>query len=185
MKTIFLTALILVFVQNAFSQNFKPFKVDLGLSLNLPVNEEASSGGGFYIEPRYGVDDNFTIGIHMQWDYLSSNSVTVDNTSINVNSVSIQSYQLVSDYYFNIEKVRPFVGVGVGMYRKKVSGVEINSAIIQVGDIDGTTTAFGVSPRLGINIGHGRIYTSYNITGNEITNYFNLTVGFEIGGGRY
>jgi len=183
MKHLCLTSIFVFLLSVANAQTYKPFKVDMGISFDMPIENESSFGGGFYLEPRYSSSDYLTFGFRMQWSALSSGSVRINNSAININSTTVQSYLFMSEYFFNAEKVRPFVGFGFGMYKKKLSGVNISGSVIQVGDLEGSATNFGVCPRLGINAGHFRLYTAYNFTGKDISNFLSINLGIEIGGG--
>lgn len=179
-----LLILMILICANAQAQEFKPFKVDVGLSFNTPFDDVADNGIGGYIEPRYGVNDQFTAGLRLEWSALSSGSITVNTQMVDVSSASVRSTMFVGEYFFNTANVRPFVGAALGMYRRESYGVSVNLGSVQVGDLNGSVTNFGFAPRLGLNAGHFRLSTIFNFTGNDISNYFGLNVGFEFGGGR-
>jgi outer membrane protein X len=162
---------------------YNPFKVDFGITCDIPVSDDASFGGGAYIEPRYNVNDKLTIGLRLEGVYLSSGNVTVDFTSVDIKSTSVMVIHITGDYYFSTEKVRPFIGVGLGMYKKTIRSVSVSAS--QGVDIGPKAkTNFGFAPRFGLNIGRTRLAAIYNYTGSDITDFLGIQVGFEIGGGR-
>lgn len=180
---LFLTAFLLVLMQS-YGREFKPFKVDLGFTLNTALGDESENGAGGYIEPRYGASDEFTFGLRIEWNRLSSGNITINTTEVDVSSTNLVSTMVTGEYFFNIAKVRPFVGLAMGTYRRESYGVNVSLGSVQVGNLDRSITNFGFAPRMGINAGHLRLATIMNFTGNDISNFFGLNVGFEIGGGR-
>ena len=179
--------LLLIVVLCSFhlqAQEFKPFKVDLGLSFNTPTDDQAGNGMGGYIEPRYGLDDYITLGLRLEWSALSSGNITINTQNVDLSAASVRNTMFVGEYFFNKEKVRPFVGMGIGMYRRQSHGISITAGSVQIGDLNRSVSNFGFAPRVGVNAGHFRLSTIFNFTGNDISNYFGINVGIEIGGGR-
>lgn len=182
-----LSPLILLFAIstfNLFAQEFKPFKVDVGIGFNSPLGDRAGNGFGGYIEPRYGINDQITLGLRLGWSALTSGNITVSTQIVSVSAATVRNTMFTGEYFFSLEKVRPFAGIGVGMYTRQSYGVSVNNNSIQVGDLNGTVRNFGFAPRIGLNAGHFRLSTIFNFTGNDISNYFGINIGFEFGGGR-
>ena len=182
--SIIIGALILSVI-HLYSQDrvYKPFKVDFGFTCDVPTNNDVSTGFGIYIEPRYAINDKFTIGLRIEGIYLNLGNVTIDYTSVKVSTTNVSPILITGDYYFSLEKTRPFVGVGLGMFKRTFRTVEV-SAIqgIQIGPK--TQTKFGFTPRFGLNIGHARIAAIYNYTGTDIGDFLGIQLGFEFGGGK-
>jgi hypothetical protein len=176
------TLLISFFHSYAQDRVYKPFKVDCGFTIDVPTNDNASTGGGFYIEPRYSVNDRLTIGLRVEGIYLSAGDITINYTSVKINSTIVSPILLTGDYYFSSEKVRPFIGIGVGMYKKTLHTVGVSVEGIDIGPK--TNTYFGFAPRIGINAGHFRLAALYNYPGKDIGGFLGIQVGFEFGGGR-
>ena len=162
---------------------YKPFKVDFGFTSDIPTSNDASIGGGIYIEPRYAVNDRLTIGLRIEGVYLNFGNVTLDYTSVNVKTTTISPILLTGDYYFSVEKVRPFIGVGLGMFKRTIHSVEV-SVLQGINIGPKTQTRFGFTPRIGLNAGHARIAAIYNLTGTDVGDFLGIQFGFEFGGGR-
>lgn len=185
-----LLALVLVLfavVATADAQDYKKFKVGLGLGYAAP----SDGGGGIaaYLEPAYRVNDQIAIGLRMEVAALAK-VVGEDEGSVSGNG----SYTINGQYYLSDAKFRPFVGLGLGIYGLASVSVDGASGDIAAG------SEFGFYPRVGFDLGHFNFIFDYNIipategvaldnTGNlsdvEIKNgYFAVKLGFSIGGGK-
>ncbi len=162
----------------AQSENYKAFKVDLGVLYGLPSGDIYSSGIGFYLEPKYNVSDDIALGLRLEWAVLGAGDALGD-ASIS----ALSSYLLTGDYSFGEGTVRPYVGLGMGLYSFGSISVDFGTGS---GSLD-MGTKFGLSPRAGVVLGHFKVGLDYNlITGLEEgvkANYLALKVGFVIGGG--
>jgi len=174
---------------SAQSENYKAFKVDVGTLYAVPGGDDIKAGIGFYFEPKYNVSDNIAVGLKMEWAVMGS--ADKDGQSYDVSALG--TYQLTGDYYFGDSKVRPFVGLGTGIY--SIGSVEQKVNISAGGstvNIDGNYdygSKFGFAPRAGVLLGHFRLGLEYNIitgieSAMESRNYLSFKLGFEIGGGR-
>ena len=186
MKKILTGVWIVVFMAvslqgNAQSTIFKPFKVDVGIVAAVSTDDEAGSGGGFYIEPKYNVNDRINVGLRLESAFLGSGSIRVGGTSVDIESASVAPILLTGDYYFHTERVRPYVGLGMGMYRRQERSISTDIGSVALG-LESQTN-FGVAPRVGLNAGHFKLAVIYNFTGNHIADYLGINVGMEIGGG--
>jgi len=126
----------------------------------------------------------------MEWALMGAS----DELGSDVSVSTLGTYQLTGDYYFNTNKIRPFAGLGLGIYNlgtveftadpnESGDGVTINDGTIDYG------TKFGFAPRVGLLMGHFRIALEYNaIMGVEdfleSKNYLSFKIGVEIGGGK-
>nr|WP_321406470.1 hypothetical protein [uncultured Carboxylicivirga sp.] len=186
MKNIFLIIAIAVLgltQASAQSENYKAFKVDVGALYGLP-SDGFTAGIGFYLEPKYNITDNIALGFKMEWAVLGVDEQ--DGLSASISALG--TYQVTGDYYFTTNKVRPFVGLGTGIY--SMGSVDYTYDVMSEA---GTLTAdygskFGFAPRAGLLLGHFRVGLEYNIiTGLadlDSRNYMSLKLGFEIGGGK-
>ncbi len=130
------------------------------------------------MEPGYRITNKFLVGLRMeQIGFLST---------IGGNSASLASMGINGHYYFPLEGVRPFVGLGI--------------------DNKSQRNGLGIYPRVGLEFGHMRIMIEYNwiqkmndyvspefipmmpgAQGHYETvdkSYFALKFGFFIGGGK-
>nr|WP_319400826.1 outer membrane beta-barrel protein [uncultured Carboxylicivirga sp.] len=169
---------------SAQSENYKAFKVDLGMLYGLP-SDGFDAGIGFYVEPKYNLTDNIALGLKMEWAVLGAE----ESDGLSASISALGSYQVTGDYYFGTNKVRPFVGLGTGIY--SMGSVDYTANTLEgTGELSADYgSKFGLAPRAGLLLGHFRLGLEYNIiTGipSELAsrNYMSIKIGFEIGGGK-
>ncbi len=189
-KIIVLAALLAAGFSSSFAQlNYKAFKVDVGGMYAIPTGDGVKAGIGFYVEPKYNITDHIAAGFKMEWAIMGAEEV--DGASVDISAIG--SYQVTGDYYFGTSKVRPFAGLGMGIYslRTATMKAEVNTEDydLEVNEEFDFGNKFGFAPRVGILMSHFRIGLEYNIitgleSGLESKNYLALKVGFEIGGGK-
>ncbi len=182
--TLFLFSASTLYGQAVRERIFKPFRVGFGVLYETPTAENAGSGYGFYIEPRYATTDNIIMGLHLEGVYLGESSITVDYTAVELESTVMYPILIISEYAFGYDNVRPFVGLGAGIYQKKKSAIS-TSLVNGVYIGNQSKTNFGIAPRIGINAHHFRLAAIFNFTGKDISNFFGIQLGLELGGGRY
>ncbi|MGV8829734.1 MAG: outer membrane beta-barrel protein [Breznakibacter sp.] len=189
-KIILLVTILAAGFSTSFAQlNYKAFKVDVGGLYAIPTGDGVKAGIGFYVEPKYNLTDHIAAGFKMEWAIMGAEEV--DGASVDISAIG--SYQVTGDYYFGTKKVRPFAGLGMGIYSLGTATIKAN-ANEEADGIEGNLEAdfgnkFGFAPRVGILMSHFRIGLEYNIitgleSGLESKNYLALKVGFEIGGGK-
>jgi len=184
MRRLILLIFAIAFFSSLFAQRaeYKAFKVDVGGLYAIPSGDGVKAGAGFYFEPKYNITDNIAAGLRMEWAMMGASDDLGDDVSIS----SLGSYLLTGDYYFNTKKVRPFAGLGVGLY--SLGSIEFDDEVGE-GEID-MGNKFGFAPRIGLLLGHFRLGLEYNvITGVDSDvfdskNYLSFKFGFEIGGGK-
>ncbi len=180
MKTfLFFTALF--FVIQVQSQTLKPFRVELGLAWNSSTDPEFTNGSGAYIEPRYAPNSEWLFGFRLERSYLNGGEIEVQGSSFDLSTTHIAGNTLFAEYFFSDDKVKPFVGVGVGVYSRRKVGLAVDIGGVNIGDLDERASNFGFAPRVGVNAGRWRFLALYNVTGSDIADYLSLNVGFEIG----
>ena len=185
MKKTLLTILLLVSSIMAIqAQEFKPFKVDVGMNLTAALGNTSGSGIGGYLEPRFSSNDHLTFGLRLESAGFSSGNISINSQEVDISSANVRKMAFITEYFFNTAQVRPFIGFGLGVYQRQSYDVNISLTSVNVGDLNRSRTNFGFAPRVGINAGHLRLSGMMNFTGNEIANYFSLNIGFEFGGGR-
>lgn len=177
----------------SFGQNFKPFKVGIGLGYAVPATTGSGAGGGalFYIEPAYRATDNILIGLRLESAIIARGIQGVGNDDLSGDASSNLSYTLNGQYYFNDHYVRPFVGAGLGLF--SLAAVKFNTASPGSVDADdvAAATRFGFYPRIGLDAGHFNFSIDYNIiprttipnVGEVKNNYLGIRIGVSIGGG--
>jgi outer membrane protein W len=176
MKKVFLT-LITIFAVNSFAsaqaESYGAFKVDVMFGYANPASSTATAKGGitFSLEPKYNLTDNIAVGLQ-----LGSTILTSSNSAVGI--AALGNYSLTGEYYFTENRVRPFAGIGAGLY--KFGDIEITSGG-QTQTISGGGSVFGFAPRAGLQIGHFRIAAEYNLV--KDSNFLALKIGATIGGG--
>ncbi len=185
MKKLYMTALAIGVIALANAQTertFKPFKVDIALGYAIPAGSGSKGGVLFAVEPKYAINDNLTVGLRMEGAATAQG--TVVNGEMNNGDVKVSSsYLATADYFFNTNRLRPFVGAGAGIYTNASANIDVQST-----DDVKSGSRFGFAPRAGIEYGHFRAAAEYNVAGKTAMvnhNYLGLKIGFFIGGGRY
>ncbi|MGC1242724.1 MAG: OmpW family outer membrane protein [Chryseosolibacter sp.] len=175
-----------------YAREFKPFKVGIGIGYAQPGSGKGA-GGGFlgYLEPAYRATDQVLVGLRLEGAFVVRGIKGVNNRDISGDASSVASYTLNSQYYFNNNHVRPFVGAGVGLF--SLAAAKFNTATNNNPGVDdiGAETRFGFYPRVGIDVGHFNLTLDYNVVpptdvpdGGEVkNNYLGIRAGVSIGGG--
>ena len=170
-------------VENPQDRIFKPFKVDIGVNLTFPVSPDLTLGGGFFVEPRYGVNDRIHLGVHLGSNIIGEGKFLFHHKEAVTRAQAIANLSLTGEYHFVLEEVRPFVGISGGMYRRSdYEVVDSDSRVVITRH--GTMVNFGVAPRIGVVAGKFRMNATYHFSGKEITDFVSLGLGIQFGGGR-
>jgi outer membrane protein X len=158
MKKIMFSILLLatVVIANA-QQEFKPFKLDLSTGYAIPSGKGAKGGILFVAEPKYAVIPNLSAGIRLEFALMARGRVDQSGNVAEVDVKAAGSYLLTGDYYFMQSTVRPFAGVGLGIYSLAGASSDANSASAGAG------SKFGEMARAGVEISHFRLGVEYNI----------------------
>lgn len=194
MKRLF-TVLFMAMAVSATAQEFKPFKVNVSIGFAKPLASGVSGGVLFAVEPKYGLSDNFDIGLRLESAVVARGVVSSGNT-VTGDVGAFGSYLLTGNYLFGSSNVRPFLGLGAGLFAVADGGTVtiIEGQQPQQVTLTGQTK-FGGMVRAGVKAGHFVLGVEYNAvptTSNRIANttidsknaYLGVKVGFDIGGGR-
>jgi hypothetical protein len=190
-KLMILGLSLLAVAYSAAAQEFKPFKVGVGVGYAVPGAGKGAGGGGlFYIEPGYRASEQVLVGLRLESAVIARGMQGVGDSDVKGDATSNVSYTLNGQYYFNDNYVRPFVGMGFGLF--SLGAMKFNTA---TGDPDaneiGASTKFGFYPRVGVDVGHFNLTLDYNVVprsdvpgGGTVRNsYFGIRTGISIGGG--
>lgn len=193
MKKYWTLCFLMISFSATVAQEFKPFKVGIGLGFAIPGTGEGAGGGALmYLEPAYRASDVVLVGLRLESAIITRGIKGVGQDDISGDASTNVSYTLNAQYYFNDHYVRPFVGAGFGLF--SLASVEFNTASnnnsINANEI-GAETRFGFYPRAGLDVGHFNLTLDYNIVpstdipgGGEVkNNYLGIRAGFSIGGG--
>lgn len=195
MKKIVLSILLLATVAIANAQyEFKPFKVDVSLGYAIPGGEGAKGGVLFVVEPKYAVIPEVSVGLRIEAAVMARGRADASGNNSEVDVKAAGSYLATGDYYFTSSTVRPFAGLGLGIYSLAAASTEDNGASVSSG------SKFGQMVRAGVELSHFRVGVEYNIVPKTTMEYINssgtktttsmkngyvgIKVGFCIGGGK-
>jgi len=209
MKTkLLLTCFALACFLAAPAQNFKKFRVGIGVGYARPSGSGSQGGGLVYLEPSCRLGDAYSLGLRMEWAMVASglSGSAIDMESFDLSSQA--SYTLNMQYYLGINNFRPFLGVGLGLYNLSA----IKTDVIVLDGIDPTgqgqpqthaesvslsdaQSKFGFYPRFGFDVGHFTLSIDYNFIPNARTtvsgsdasfrnSYLGVRLGANFGGGR-
>ena len=182
MKKVIVFALVVFMVSTSIKAQVTAFKFEIGGLYGLPTDKDLYKGGvGFYAHPSYYLGDQINIGIKAESVIIGGASKL--GTSVSISAIG--SYLVTSNYYFTVSKVRPYVGLGVGMYTLGSATVSADpnnsSEPVVFGD------KFGVAPKIGLDLGHFTLNFSYNLIfgleGDNDKNYMTAGIGVFFGGG--
>jgi outer membrane protein X len=161
------------------SRIFKPFKVDISVGGVIPQTFfEGYLGGGilFAIEPKYALRDQWNIGLRFE-AALATTAETSDG------DIELAGWLGTVDYFFNNNKVRPFIGAGLGLYAYTVPEDQLADPNTYEGE-----NLFGGIIRGGFEMGHFRLGIEYNMVSesqySKKNDYLGLKAGVCLGGGR-
>ena len=181
---------------SASAQVYKPFKVNVSVGYAKPLNAGVSGGFLFAVEPKYGISDNFDLGLRLESAVVARGIQNNGNTYTS-DLGSFGSALITGNYLFDAGGVRPFLGAGIGLYTIGASGRVVTDKNGQnpqnvnfVND-----TKFGGMIRAGIKVGHfvGAVEynaaptTSATLGTTKVSSenaYLGIKVGADIGGGR-
>jgi outer membrane protein X len=172
MKKLLLSAALLCGIAlSVQAQDFKPFRVDGGVGYGLPFTEGLDGGVLFYLEPKYEVIPQLSVGIRWEGSLFAGEGLDAKLSS---------AYMATGDYFFTNNKFRPFAGLGLGAY--SIANADFGSN----GELKSKSN-FGALLRAGFDVSHFRLALAYNYggkIGEETFHFFSATVGFYIGGGK-
>jgi hypothetical protein len=175
MKKVLLTLITIFAINGVASAQFEVenLKADVMLGYAKPSGGTASGGFNMLIEPKYNLNDNIAVGLQFGLTFLGSG----DNSGV-LSISALKNYSLTGEYYLGESRVRPFAGLGAGLYQtgsftvKDIKGNEVETA---------GSNLFGFAPRVGLQLGHFRIATEYHLV--KDSNFLTINLGFTIGGG--
>jgi outer membrane protein W len=198
MKKLYLGLSLMLAAAVAVAQSgHKPFKVDVSVGYAIPGGTGAKGGVLFAIEPKYAVIPNLSVGLRFEGAVVAR--FAGYDAEGNVNDVSVKasgSYLATADYYYPTHSViRPFSGVGTGIFSIASATVNSSSGNVSAG------SKFGAMIRSGVEISHFRFGVEYNLVpktkfdgydsqGNPTTgltssnSYVGIKIGVCFGGGR-
>lgn len=193
MKACILSLLCLI-AASAAAQEYKPFKVNLSIGYARPVGPGASGGFLFALEPRYGLSDRFDLGLRVETG-VTARSISYNGVNGDADLKGIVSAIGTATYFLSTGEVRPYIGVGGGLY--SLAGTTVKITNNQTTDSQSLVadTSIGFMGRAGVKFGHVNLAAEYNvIPDTKVTlqtaslvsknSYVGLKLGVDLGGGR-
>lgn len=168
--TICLTAMV------AFGANAQ-FHVELGLNFNSPQGDFADSyklGVGFYLEPKYALNENLDLGLFIGSNGFAGGDVVSGGQTGSAAATAIVPVLATGTYRFSGSKVTPYAGIGAGMYFARAAEVTVGT-VTQTGEGE---SKFGFAPRAGVYVGRLNLGAAYNIVSDA--NFIQFNLGFRI-----
>lgn len=194
----------------AAAENYSPIRVDTTLFGAYAPGDATAWGGGVAIEPKYNFTDHISAGLRLEAAAFITQKVSVQSGSggssaeVEQGARAVTAFLLKGDYYLTTSWARPFVGLGLGLYRvgagsQKVGAGSGSATVVQTA---GAYRGLGFAPQVGVNLGGFRLGATYHLlTGDDMVvvtqavgapatqtkigkNYFAFEIGGTFGGSR-
>lgn len=168
-----------------------PGKFKIGLNIGYAFDPSVSPGPVFTLEPAYRANKNVDLGLRIEYaamkgiDYYYSSGYQPPSAAITSLMANSQFYFNSGDFQVSPRKVKPFLGVGLGLYFSQGA------------------TRFGLCPRAGFDVGKFSLMAEYNSVASSseivatpagggmlystpviIQNYFSFKIGYYIVTGK-
>ncbi len=189
MKSIMVSTMVaiacLAFASPARAQdgNYQPIRVDVTVYGAYASADANAYGIGAALEPKYNLTDHLALGLRFEGAAFATQAVSVgpagsQQVSVSQSARALTAYLVKADYYLTTMYVRPFVGLGLGLYRI-ASGSQSVSGTGGITQQASSFSGFGLCPQVGVNFGAFRLAGTYHlITGGD-----QVVVTQAVGGG--
>ncbi|MBN1577587.1 MAG: hypothetical protein JW913_13595 [Chitinispirillaceae bacterium] len=132
----------------ALSDSYMPVRIEVGGVFPIVFTDPSLKGFGFLLEPKLNLTDKLSAGLRFEWDIAIRAEVESEGTS--AGAMVIGNYCAKTDYFFTAEDVRPFIGLGLGLFAV-TGGTASQSVNVSKGSaVNGNF--FGFAPQVGINL---------------------------------
>jgi outer membrane protein W len=189
----------------AQAPSYQPIRVDLTFYGAYAPADATSWGGGLAIEPKFNVTDQLAVGFRVDAAGFVTQDVRVSSgtgdANVSQGARAVTTLLAKGDYYLTTSPVRPFVGLGVGLYRIGAGSQSVSGGtVVQTAQ---SFRGFGFAPQVGVNLGGFRLAGTYHaVMGGDIVvatqavgapaatevklskNFFSFELGGTFGGGR-
>jgi opacity protein-like surface antigen len=185
--------LALVAVSSSYAQEYKKFRVGLGLGYAMAGGNGSSGGILIALEPSYRIQDNLSVGLRMESAIITRGFSATVPVGSSIDVAGIGSYTLNGQYYFGEGSFRPFVGAGLGIYTLAAITTKSSSGGVTVTGTIAAESKFGFYPRVGFDYGHFNLSLDYNLVPSTAVvgssdsftnNYLGIRIGAYFGGGK-
>jgi hypothetical protein len=136
-----------------------------------------SFGIGAVIEPKWNITDSIAAGIRVDGGVLFGGRIVPEGTTSIALGASAATL-LKGEFLLGDSGVRPFVGLGAGLYTLANQSVSASSEGAGVAQSGGRF--YGIAPQLGLDFGGVRLGVTYNhILGADIVIEQNISAGIQ------
>ncbi|MEH0158329.1 outer membrane beta-barrel protein [Limibacter armeniacum] len=165
------------------------FKVGLAGLYALSTDKGLGGDGvGFYVHPQYNVNEQFSVGLQAGVILSSAEELQVEDLpegAIEPSDPTIIPVLLTGEFYFSDRVVRPFIGLGVGMYKMSAVTYKFDDNFSSIDSFESEPiNNYGLAPKLGLQMGPVDLSVAYHMTGEGIADFATFNLGFTIGGGK-
>jgi len=172
--------LVTFFSVTTKAQDYGRFEWDIiRLGTIFPSEKEIfTTGISVSTAPRFNISNKFSAGLRLAVD-VYGNSPMENVVDIGVSS----SIYVLGDYYFsNKGNKRAFAGLGLGKHAGLEATVEEDGEVLEENTRD-FGTYYGITPRIGYELGVLRISGEYNFTLDKaVPDVLGIHLGLTIGG---
>lgn len=136
---------------------YEELRIDSGLT-GTYVSASGRGGFGGMVEPKLYVHDNVAVGVRFEGAVMFGGEIGNDSTTIDLGAVG--AFLAKGEYLLGTASVRPFVGLGVGIY--DIASQSVSAGDMTAGVDQKAGRYFGIAPQLGIDLGRLRLAATYH-----------------------
>ncbi|MBB6460027.1 outer membrane beta-barrel protein [Flammeovirga kamogawensis] len=161
MKKTIIVALFLAMCSTAFAQD-KKFSIGFGLGGSFASSKfedvkQKGAGVNGFLNFYYNVNSKLSLG-------LEYNGATIvikpeDDMGINFEATGLSSFSAKGLYHFSENKVRPYAGIGLGLYNVSPGKIGSGENFIEFEK----ASSFGFAPEVGLKLGWFQIAALYHM----------------------
>ncbi|MCF6213146.1 MAG: hypothetical protein L3J45_03880 [Flavobacteriaceae bacterium] len=173
-----LSAVIVFFIltTNSWGQDKKNLKLNFGLQWNLPERyfnkdlskfNEVNSGVGLHLYPKWFCNENLSLGLNFEYAMLQDWASTD-----NISTSEVLSLSPTLNYYFSKNKIRPYAGIGIGLYTVFFTDKNLNIGIRPI-------IGISIFDRFDLSFEYSKILRNSNINSNAYRKFRNYYVSLK------
>jgi hypothetical protein len=136
-------------------------------------------GFGGVLEVKLNVHDQIAVGARFDGQVMFGGNISPDGEDVSISVGVVASTLLKGEYFVSTGTVRPFLGVGAGLYDIVSQDVTTSNSSTSIEQVAGRY--FGIAPSLGVDLGRLRLAATYNmILGADIEVRQNVGMANEV-----
>ena len=174
-----LTLCFLVFTgMELFAQNgVGAWKLDVSAGYAKPTEGfGVKPGVTFVLEPHVFAAPNLAVGLRLEGAFLGYQAQSDEELFSFFGSTCV-----TGDYYFSHRGVKPFMGMGFGLYTRHDVYLDTEYDNDDLVYSEYGAVKLGFLGRAGIEFGHLKLMAAYNVIGANFS-YAGFTIGYTVGG---